>query len=62
MDDDDDDDDDDALPVVLAVPGKTQEFAVYVYIYTYVHTLWGLRTFKNQQTLLGGATESDRWS
>ena len=37
-DDDDDDDDDDALPVVLAVPGKTQEFAVYVYIYIHVCT------------------------
>ena len=33
-----------------------------IYIYTYVYTSWGLRTFKNQQTLVGGATESDRWS
>ena len=41
---------------------KTQAFAVYIYIYTYVYTSWGLRTFKNQQTLVGGATESDRWS
>jgi len=42
LDDDDDDDDDDALPVVLAVPGKTQEFAVYVYIYTRMYILYGV--------------------
>ena len=29
----DDDDDDDALPVVVAVRGKAQAFAVYIYIY-----------------------------
>ena len=33
---DDDGDDDDALPVVVAVPGKAQAFAVYVYIYIYL--------------------------
>jgi len=42
IDDDDDDgggdDDDDALPVVVAVPGKAQAFAVYIYIYTYTYT------------------------
>ena len=32
--DDDDDDDDDASPVVVAGPGRTQAFAVYIYIYT----------------------------
>jgi len=31
-DDDDDDDDDDASPIVIAGPGKTQAFAVYIYI------------------------------
>ena len=31
--DDDDDDDDDALPVVVAVRGKDQAFAVYVHMY-----------------------------
>ena len=31
-DDDDDDDDDDASPVVIAGPGKTQAFAVYIYM------------------------------
>ena len=29
-DDDDDDDDDDVLPVVVAFPGKAQEFAAYI--------------------------------
>ena len=28
-----DDDDDDASPVVVAGPGRTQAFAVYIYIY-----------------------------
>ena len=43
-DDDDDgddgggDDDDDALPVVVAVPGKAQAFAVY--IYTTIHNIY----------------------
>jgi hypothetical protein len=32
IDGDDGDDDDDALPVVDAVPGKAQAFAVYVYM------------------------------
>ena len=31
---DDDDDDDDASPVVVAGPGRTQAFAVYIYIYS----------------------------
>ena len=33
-----DDDDDDASPVVIAGPGKTQAFAVYIYICMYVQT------------------------
>ena len=33
-DDDGDDDDDDASPVVVAGPGRTQAFAVYIYIHT----------------------------
>ena len=32
-DDDDDYDDDDVLPVVVAVPGKAQAFAVYIHVY-----------------------------
>ena len=32
-DDHDDDDDDDALPVVVAVRGKDQAFAVYMHMY-----------------------------
>ena len=31
-DDDDDDDDEDAPLVVIAFPGKPQEFALYIYI------------------------------
>ena len=35
-DDDDYDDDNDALPVVVAVPGKAQAFAVYIYMCVYI--------------------------
>jgi len=41
IDDDDDDDDDDVLPVAVAVPGKAQAFAAYIYIsiFTYIFQL-----------------------
>ena len=34
--DDDDDDDDDVLPIVVAVRGEAQAFAIYIYIYIYI--------------------------
>ena len=44
VDDGDDDTDDDALPVVFAGPGKTQAFAVCIYIYIYIGNLtWQLK-------------------
>jgi len=41
-DDDDDGDDADALPVVVAVPGKTQAFAVYIYMTIYITYIYNI--------------------
>ena len=35
-DDDDGGDDDDVLPIVVAVRGEAQAFAIYIYRYTYL--------------------------
>ena len=39
-DDDNDDEADDASPVVVAGPGRTQAFAVYIYIYSLLALLY----------------------
>ena len=44
IDDDDDDggddDDDDVLPIVVAVRGEAQAFAIYIYISLYISNMW----------------------
>jgi len=50
---DDDDDDDDASPVVIAGPGKTQAFAVYIYIVPYPHEIPSLNSIKTPLTMVG---------
>ena len=37
MDDDDDDDDDGSLPIVVALPGKTQALAVFQHMCIYIN-------------------------
>ena len=51
--DDDDDDDDDASPIVIAGPGKTQAFGVYIYIS--IHTNLG-RAYKSKSKHLGSGS------